>query len=112
MPSQSSASRDAAVDVLTTPDLGNCPDECFRPVGLAWDSEGRLWVSSDTTGELFVLRRTGGGSSGGDDDGGDDDGGSDGGDGSDGDGEGAAASVMVSKVAVAVGAIVAGVLLA
>lgn len=108
MPSASSDSRDAARDVMTTPDLGNCPDDCFRPVGLAWDSEGRLWVSSDTTGELFVLRRTG--SSGGDD--GDDNGDDNGDDGGDDDDEGAGVSVMMSKAAVAAAAVVAGVMLA
>lgn len=111
MPDSPSDSRDAARDVLTTPDLGNCPDECFRPVGLAWDSEGRLWVSSDTTGELFVLRRTG--SSGGDSGSGDDgeDGGDDSGDDGD-DDEGAGASVIVSRVAVAFAAVFAGMMLA
>lgn len=42
---------------MTNPDLSKCPDECFRPVGLAWDGEGRLWVTSDSTGEIYVLRR-------------------------------------------------------
>ena len=42
---------------MTNPDLGKCPDECFRPVGLAWDEEGRLWVTSDSTGEIYVLRK-------------------------------------------------------
>ncbi|POR37344.1 Uncharacterized protein TPAR_02457, partial [Tolypocladium paradoxum] len=58
----------AAVDVLSTPDLGKCPDGCFRPVGLAWDAQGRLWASSDSTGEIFVLYQNGttdGGGSGG-----------------------------------------------
>lgn len=27
-------------------------------MGLAWDSAGRLWFSSDATGEVFVLERT------------------------------------------------------
>lgn len=35
-----------------------CPENCFRPVGLAWDSSGRLWMSSDTTGEIYVLQKT------------------------------------------------------
>lgn len=105
MPAKASDSRDAAVDVLTTPDLGNCPDECFRPVGLAWDSEGRLWVSSDTTGEIFILRKTGS-SGGGDGSGNGGSGGDEGGD------EGVGASLMVSKVAVAIGALIAGALLA
>lgn len=65
-------STDAVTDVITNANLTNCPDKCFRPVGLAWDSAGRLWFSSDTTGEVFVLERansssngtTSGGSSG------------------------------------------------
>ena len=27
----------------------------MRPVSLAWDSKGRLWFSSDATGEIFVM---------------------------------------------------------
>ncbi|EHK25005.1 uncharacterized protein TRIVIDRAFT_190204 [Trichoderma virens Gv29-8] len=48
----------AVTDIITNPDLSNCPNQCFRPVGLAWDSSGRLWFSSDATGEIFVLERT------------------------------------------------------
>lgn len=63
-PTAARDSMDAAVDVLSTKDLANCPDKCFRPVGLAWDSKGRLWFSSDSTGEIFVMQHDG--SSGGD----------------------------------------------
>lgn len=62
-PTAKQDSTDAAVDVLTNPDLANCPDDCFRPVGLAWDSQGRLWFSSDSTGEIFVLEHDGSSSS-------------------------------------------------
>jgi hypothetical protein len=48
-------SMDAAVDLISNPDNSKCPDGCFRPVGLAWDSQGRLWFSSSSTGEIFVL---------------------------------------------------------
>ncbi|SPO07480.1 related to L-sorbosone dehydrogenase [Cephalotrichum gorgonifer] len=58
------SSNTALSDVMTNPDLSRCPDECFRPVGLAWDKEGRLWVTSDSTGEIYVLKRTGAGGSG------------------------------------------------
>ncbi|UKZ59684.1 uncharacterized protein TrAtP1_000985 [Trichoderma atroviride] len=51
-------STNAVTDIITNANLTNCPDKCFRPVGLAWDSAGRLWFSSDTTGEVFVLERT------------------------------------------------------
>ncbi|PFH62740.1 hypothetical protein XA68_12168 [Ophiocordyceps unilateralis] len=50
-------SSDAAADVLTVPNLADCPDRCFRPVGLALDGSGRLWFSSDSSGEVFVLHR-------------------------------------------------------
>jgi hypothetical protein len=60
-PTASSDSRDALVDVMSTPDLSVCPDKCFRPVGLAWDAKDRLFMSSDTTGEVFVLARKSGG---------------------------------------------------
>jgi glucose/arabinose dehydrogenase len=41
--------------VLSNPDLSICPDSCFRPAGLALDSYGRLFMSSDSTGEIYVL---------------------------------------------------------
>jgi len=40
---------------MSNPDVSKCPDKCFRPVGLALDTKGRLWVTSDTTGEIYVL---------------------------------------------------------
>jgi len=40
------------------PDLDVCPGSCIRPVGLAFDPAGRLFVSSDTTGELFFVSRS------------------------------------------------------
>lgn len=46
----------AAADVLGNADLSRCPDGCFRPVGLAWDARGRLFMSSDSTGEVYVLQ--------------------------------------------------------
>lgn len=69
-PTAGKDSMDAAVDVLATKDLSNCPDNCFRPVGLAWDSKGRLWFSSDSTGEIFVMQHdSSSGGGGGDGDG-------------------------------------------
>lgn len=58
-PSAQKSSTDAAVDILSTTDLAKCPGGCFRPVGLTWDSKGRLWFSSDSTGEIFVLYQNG-----------------------------------------------------
>lgn len=51
-------SSSATADVLSNADLSKCPDSCFRPVGLAWDSQGRLFMSSDSTGEIYVLQRS------------------------------------------------------
>ncbi|KAI9151918.1 L-sorbosone dehydrogenase [Paramyrothecium foliicola] len=66
-PEAEQSSNTAAVNVLSNPDLGNCPGNCFRPAGLTFDSEGRLWFTSDTTGEIFVLQRTGNSGNGGSD---------------------------------------------
>ncbi|EMD91386.1 hypothetical protein COCC4DRAFT_161655 [Bipolaris maydis ATCC 48331] len=52
-----SNSTTAAIDVVSNPDLSACPRSCFRPVGLAWDAKGRLYMSSDSTGEIFVVTR-------------------------------------------------------
>ncbi|GJE86242.1 soluble quino protein glucose dehydrogenase [Phanerochaete sordida] len=37
--------------------LTSCPGTCIRPVGLAFASDGRLFVSSDSSGELFIISR-------------------------------------------------------
>lgn len=42
---------------MSNPDISKCPSACFRPVGLAWDRAGRLWMTSDTTGEIYVLQK-------------------------------------------------------
>jgi hypothetical protein len=39
-----------------------CPTGCFRPVGLAFDGQGRLFMSSDSTGEIYVITSSDGGS--------------------------------------------------
>lgn len=51
----------AAVDVLANPDNSACQQgccskaSCLRPVGIAFDSIGRLFMSSDDTGEIYVV---------------------------------------------------------
>jgi glucose/arabinose dehydrogenase len=47
----------AATDIVSNADESVCPDNCFRPVGLAWDGNGRLFMSSDSTGEIYVITR-------------------------------------------------------
>lgn len=44
-------------DIMTNNDHSVCPGGCFRPAGLAFDSAGRLWMTSDTTGEIYVLQK-------------------------------------------------------
>ncbi len=51
------SSTTAAKDILSNSDLSACPGKCFRPVGLAMDGKGRVYVSSDSTGEIYVLQK-------------------------------------------------------
>lgn len=48
-------SRDAEIPVMWNQNNGACPNGCFRPCGLAIDGENRIFMSSDTTGEIFVV---------------------------------------------------------
>ncbi|KAK1672896.1 soluble quino protein glucose/sorbosone dehydrogenase [Colletotrichum godetiae] len=57
-PIEPADSRTPITDVLSNADTSSCPDNCFRPVGLAWDSQQRLFMTSDSTGEIYVLQRT------------------------------------------------------
>lgn len=51
----------AAVDIVSNADVTKCADStCFRPVGLAWDQKGRLFMSSDQTGEIYMIMRADG----------------------------------------------------
>ncbi|KAI1204343.1 soluble quino protein glucose dehydrogenase [Annulohypoxylon truncatum] len=46
----------AAVEyVLENQDTTKCPGACFRPTGLVFDKKGRLFMTRDQSGELFVL---------------------------------------------------------
>ncbi|CAO1605060.1 hypothetical protein XANCAGTX0491_008594 [Xanthoria calcicola] len=45
----------AASDVVVNVDNSKCPRGCFRPVGIAFDRQGRLFMSSDSTGEIYVV---------------------------------------------------------
>ncbi|OBT88223.1 hypothetical protein VE02_02809 [Pseudogymnoascus sp. 03VT05] len=51
-------SQTASVDLFTNPDNTKCPNACFRPAGLFLDGTGRLYVSSDATGEIWILGPT------------------------------------------------------
>lgn len=47
----------ATTDILANADNSVCPQNCFRPVGIAFDSKGRLFVSSDATGEIYAIEK-------------------------------------------------------
>lgn len=55
-----STSNTSYTDILANEDNSKCPAACFRPVGLAWDSSGNLFMSSDSTGEIYLIRRADG----------------------------------------------------
>ncbi|KAI1109855.1 soluble quino protein glucose dehydrogenase [Nemania sp. NC0429] len=45
-----------SIDVFYPPDETLCSSStCIRPVGLAFDASGRLYVTSDSSGEVFML---------------------------------------------------------
>lgn len=48
----------AAVDIVANEDLTACPDNCLRPVAMAFDSQGRMFMSSDASGEIYLVTRT------------------------------------------------------
>ncbi|CAK7211159.1 hypothetical protein SCUCBS95973_001038 [Sporothrix curviconia] len=57
-PMASSNSTVAAENIMWNADLSVCPGKCFRPLGLAMDSKGRIFVASDNTGEVYLLQKT------------------------------------------------------
>jgi hypothetical protein len=61
-PTHPANSTDAIIPILSNSDNSGCPSNCFRPVALAFDSKGRLFVSADESGEIYVITRTNGGS--------------------------------------------------
>jgi hypothetical protein len=52
MPIAKSQSTSGYEFIAQAPDLTQCPKGCFRPVALAFDSRGRLFGTSDATGEV------------------------------------------------------------
>lgn len=48
-------SKNAATTIMENNNNAQCPGQCFRPVGLSFDSKNRLFMSSDTSGEIYVI---------------------------------------------------------
>ncbi|KAF2264513.1 soluble quino protein glucose dehydrogenase [Lojkania enalia] len=59
-PTEPSTSTTALSPIIANSNTTACPGECFRPAGLAWDPKGRLYFTSDSTGEIYVLVKSGG----------------------------------------------------
>jgi len=53
-------STQALSDIMSNVDPSKCPGSCFRPVGIAIDSSGRVFMTSDSTGEIYVLVKSAG----------------------------------------------------
>ncbi|KAI1362054.1 soluble quino protein glucose dehydrogenase [Xylaria arbuscula] len=57
-PTAASWSSRGTIDIFYPPDEAACSSfTCIRPVGLAFDAAGRLYVTSDASGEIFMLSR-------------------------------------------------------
>jgi pyrroloquinoline-quinone-dependent sugar dehydrogenase TrAA12-like protein len=41
--------------IMWNPDNTVCPNKCFRPVAIAIDKKGRILLSSDQSGEIFLI---------------------------------------------------------
>jgi len=51
-------SKTALSEILSNPDHSKCPSGCLRPAGLVIDSTGRLFMSGDSTGEIYVFSKS------------------------------------------------------
>jgi len=50
----------ATRDIFANQDNSKCPNDCFRPAGMAIDSQGRIYVSSDASGEVYLISKVSG----------------------------------------------------
>ncbi|KAF2118602.1 hypothetical protein BDV96DRAFT_643841 [Lophiotrema nucula] len=65
-PTDPITSSTAAKDIMSNPDVTKCAGNgpsfssgCFRPAGLNWDKQGRLFMTSDTSaGEIYILGKS------------------------------------------------------
>ncbi|KAL2067748.1 hypothetical protein VTL71DRAFT_15844 [Oculimacula yallundae] len=54
-PTEPPTSTTASYNILWNANNTICPDKCFRPTALAWYSKDRLFMTSDSTGEIYVI---------------------------------------------------------
>ena len=54
-PVEAPDSTTALNDIFTNSNASECSNICLRPVGLAMDNKGRIFMSSDASGEIWVL---------------------------------------------------------
>ncbi len=45
----------AAIPTMTNNKTCVCPGRCFRPTGFAWGPNGKLYMDSDTTDQIFMV---------------------------------------------------------
>lgn len=57
-PVDASTSTTALTDIFTNKNNSVCPGNCTRPAGLVFDTQGRLFISSDASGEIYILTKT------------------------------------------------------
>ncbi|KAF4556607.1 Hypothetical protein D9617_1g084850 [Elsinoe fawcettii] len=61
-PVEPSTSNSAAIDIFANQDNSRCPRDCFRPATMAIDGRGRIFMSSDSSGEIYMVQRSEGAS--------------------------------------------------
>ncbi|KAH6715114.1 hypothetical protein BKA61DRAFT_643028 [Leptodontidium sp. MPI-SDFR-AT-0119] len=54
-PVEPATSTTTAFNILSNSNNANCPSRCFRPTTLAFDSKDRLFMTSDSTGEIYII---------------------------------------------------------
>ncbi|KAJ6259648.1 hypothetical protein Dda_5286 [Drechslerella dactyloides] len=57
-PTAESSSDTGFTTIMSNPNVNNCPGQCFRPTSLAVSWDGSLFMSSDSTGEIYRIQKT------------------------------------------------------
>jgi hypothetical protein len=55
MPVDAVTSTTATVNIMYNANTDACPNRCFRPVNVAFSPGGKLFMTSDTTNEIWVI---------------------------------------------------------